>query len=108
MFDKGIDESYLGRWCWTRYRGRNNHILRIVCAYRPNHPMGPLSVYLQQRSTLLQREDDRCPRVAFLQDLGKFLDTVLQQGKHIILLVDGNTNMKQSDLLCHLSNLGLT
>jgi hypothetical protein len=104
--DKGIDESNLGCWCWTRYRGRNNHMLHIICAYRPNFPTGPLSVYWQHRSTLLEREDERCPRSAFLQDLGKFLTTALQQGDHITLLMDGNTNMKQSELQDTLGMLG--
>jgi hypothetical protein len=46
--DKGIDVMKLGRWCWTQYRGRNNHVVRIIGAYRPNFPMGPRSVYTQQ------------------------------------------------------------
>jgi hypothetical protein len=105
--DKGIDESSLGCWCWTHYRGRNNHILYLVCTYRPNFPTGPLSVYSQQRSTLLEREDERCPRMASFQDLGKFLNTALQQGEHIILLMDGNTSMKRSDLHGSFGTFGL-
>ncbi len=93
VLDKGIDDSNLGRWCWTRYKGRNNHILRIVCAYRQNFPTGHLSVYSQHRSTLLEREDERYPRKAFLQDLEKLLAMASQQGKNIILMLDGNTNM---------------
>jgi hypothetical protein len=38
--------------------------------------------------------------------LGKFLTTALQQGDHITLLMDGNTNMKQSELQDTLGMLG--
>jgi hypothetical protein len=37
---KGVDPSMLGHWCWTRYKGRNNHSLYVISAYRPNPPGG--------------------------------------------------------------------
>jgi hypothetical protein len=61
VLDKRMDKPNLGCWCWTRYKGRNNHILHTVCAYRPNSHMGPLLVYSQHRSMLLDRGDERCP-----------------------------------------------
>jgi hypothetical protein len=48
--EKGKDNSNLGRWVWTRYRGRNNQTLRIIAAYRPNPPSGPFTVYAQQNA----------------------------------------------------------
>jgi hypothetical protein len=31
----GIDPSNLGRWCWTRYKGKDNLTLRVVSFYHP-------------------------------------------------------------------------
>jgi len=104
---KGYDESNLGRWCWTQYKGQNSHTLHIVSAYRPNFPNGPLSVYTQHRTTLLERGDDRCPRVAFLEDLLQMLRASLQQGIHLILLTDGNSSMKNRDLQVALQGLDM-
>ena len=36
VIEKGCDSTNLGRWTWTRYRGKNNHTLLIITAYRPN------------------------------------------------------------------------
>jgi hypothetical protein len=57
VVEKGSDNSQLGRWCWTKYRGKNNHLLRIYSAYCPSPPVGPGSVFSQHRSTLLLRGD---------------------------------------------------
>jgi hypothetical protein len=38
VFDKGRDKSNLGRWTWTKLRGKNGHTLTIITAYRPNPP----------------------------------------------------------------------
>lgn len=40
--DKGFDKSNLGRWVWTKYKGRGNHSLRVITAYRPNPPPRPV------------------------------------------------------------------
>jgi len=57
VMDKGQDASSLGRWCWTKYRGRNGHTLRVVSAYRPNPPQGPYSVYAQHSLHLRSTRD---------------------------------------------------
>ena len=45
----GIDPTGLGRWTWTRYRGRYDVTLRVVSAYRCNTTAGPSTVFSQQR-----------------------------------------------------------
>ncbi|MFN9981032.1 MAG: hypothetical protein ACK53Y_13985, partial [bacterium] len=35
---KGIDPLNLGRWCWSKYQGRNNCTLKVFSAYCPNPP----------------------------------------------------------------------
>jgi hypothetical protein len=37
VIEKGFDQSLLGRWCWTRFKGKGNQTLRVI-AYRPNPP----------------------------------------------------------------------
>ncbi len=95
---KGVDESNLGRWVWTRYRGKNNQTLRIVVAYCPNPPSGPFTVYAQHNAYFHSIGQPQCHRKAFLQDLELALQSFLDAGDHIILLIDGNSNMKTSDL----------
>jgi hypothetical protein len=69
VITKGQDKSGLGRWSWTRYRGKDNYTSRIISAYRPNDSKGPLTVYSQHKLFFQNRDDDRCPRQAFLEDL---------------------------------------
>jgi hypothetical protein len=95
---KGVDPSLLGWWCWTRYKGRNNHSLRVISAYRPNPPGGPYTVYAQHQHFFATQQDPRCPRRAFVEDLCKTIKEFLSSGDHIILLLDGNSSMKSSDL----------
>jgi hypothetical protein len=107
VIGKGQDESKLGRWCWTRYRGKQDHTLRKITAYRPNPPGGPFTVYTQHQHHFNTINDGRCPRIAFLQDLCTDIETFKEEGDHIVLLIDGNSNMRCSDLkekltTCHL------
>jgi hypothetical protein len=64
VIEKRSDPLKLGRWSWTKFRGRDNHVLKVYCAYCPNPPSGPLSVFAQQRNALLRQQDSRNPRVA--------------------------------------------
>lgn len=107
VIDKGWDKTSLGRWVWTRYQGKNMHTLRIVVAYRPNLPQGPYSVYAQHNAFFNSTARDICPRRAFLQDLVSDLTDFIAAGDNIILMLDGNSNMKQSDLTSALKQLDL-
>ncbi len=98
VIDKGADTTKLGRWSWTRYRGRNNQTLRVIVGYRPNPPGGPFTVYAQHRTFFNSKGSDICPRLAFLQDLCSAINEFKETGDNIILLLDGNTDMKNSDL----------
>jgi len=67
--DKGCDGSNLGRWAWTKYKGKSNKTLRIITAYRPNPPQGPFTIYAQQNAHFHTIQREICPRQAFLVDL---------------------------------------
>jgi len=105
--DKGIDASNLGRWSWTRYKGKGSHTLRVFSAYRPNPPQGPFTVYAQHNAYFHSIQREICPRQAFLVDLQEELKQALDMGDHIVLMVDGNSNMKNSDLRSSLCKLSL-
>ncbi len=108
VIEKWEDNSKLGRWVWTRYKGKGNQTLRIIIAYRPNPPGGPFTVYAQHNVFFHSTGTPRCPRKAFLRDLHYDIDTFLDAGDHIILLVDGNSNVKNCDLKTSLDGFSLT
>jgi hypothetical protein len=107
VVDKGWDPTNMGRWCWTKFRGRNDHCLRIFSAYCPNPPSGPGSVATLQRTVMLARQDFRDPRMALIQDLDKEVSEVIKNGELVIIMLDGNSDMRNSSLATMLSNLNL-
>jgi len=107
VIEKGIDDSLLGRWSWTRFKGKGGQTLRIITAYRPNLPHSPYTVYAQQNAFFHSILRDICPRQAFLIDLIAAITLYMELGDHDILLIDGNSNMKNSDLCTQLHQLSL-
>jgi hypothetical protein len=45
---RGQDPTGLGRWTWTRFRGRDNVCLRVAVVYAPCKSSGPLTAWSQQ------------------------------------------------------------
>ena len=98
VVQKGNDPSHLGRWCWTMYRGKNNHRLKVFSAYCPNPPVGPGSAFTQQRTVLLQRGNQRNPREAFVEDICREVKEAHSQGIQVIVMLDGNSDMRSGFL----------
>ena len=91
IISQGTDESGLGRWSWTRYRGKRNITLRVICAYRPckPHTPGANTVYAQHQRLFNITNDNRCPRNAILQDLQNEINLWKENdGDQIILMMD--------------------
>jgi len=107
VISKGVDPSALGRWCWTRFQGRNRHTLRVFSAYCPNPPTGALTDYAQHRLFLISKGDQRCPRLAFIKDLVADIKEAQTKGDNIVLLLDGNMNMKDSLMANAFTAIGL-
>jgi hypothetical protein len=107
VVEKGMDESKLGRWFWTKYRGRNNYTLVIFVAYCPNPPTGPFSVYAQQRSFFTLQQDERCPRVAFAEDFSLALQKTIDSGALVLAMMDGNQDMRNSRLATKLKEINM-
>jgi hypothetical protein len=91
ILSKGWDSYDLGRWVWTRYKERGNSSLKFISTYRPTTPQGgPYTVYAQHCSEMLANQDDRCPRMAFIEDFAK--------GDEIILMLDRNESVVEGQL----------
>jgi hypothetical protein len=93
VIGKGSNPALLGRWSWTLYRGKSQCLLKIYTAYRPNPPLGPFSVYAQHRLHFNSMGIDKCPRAAFLDDLANDIKKSLEEGAHIMVMLDGNEDM---------------
>ncbi len=78
----------------------------VILVHRSNPPNGPFTVYAQHAFYLNLKGDSRCPRIAFSKDLCHFL-SMFDQGDHIVLLIDANSNMKLSDISSKFQELSL-
>ena len=107
--DKGVDTSGLGRWVWTRYKGRNNLIFRVVTGYRPvaDGGDGTYTVFSQQEAVLKCKNDDRTPREAFLEDLKTELIEWNEQNELILLYLDINENLRSRKIRDYMESVGL-
>ena len=104
----GIDPTNLGRWCWTRYRGSNGILFRLYSIYRPSdNSTGQLSVYAQHQRYLLDKGDNRPPRLAFLQDLAIDIQLASQAGEMIIVCGDINQDVTEASIESYFVSLGL-
>ncbi len=103
----GKDTANIGRWCWTRFRGRNNVTLRVFSAYCPNSPTGPISVKAQQRRCFNGHNETRCPTVLFFKHLKEAIRDAQPEGHNILVMLGGNMYMKGSELATMLKSLNL-
>ena len=99
--DTEIDQSKLGRWTWTRYRGKDNLITRIITVYLPNKPTewGDRKVYFQQQKALIIDSITEYPLKIFWEDLWEMVDTCQKDGEQIILMGDWNQDVREEKFL---------
>ena len=92
----GSDSSGLGRWTWQCIRCKTRNI-RIISAYQPNITIGEekQTVYAQQKRYLRYiQKSNLCPREAFRQDMTEQLQTWMEKGDLIVLMVDANDDLR--------------
>ena len=108
VMEHGKDPRGLGRWAWTRFRGKSGVNLRYVAAYRPVlNKRGIVSVWSQQRSYFDSVNDDRCPREIFTDDLCKEIVKWLETGDQLIIGLDANEDVRGGAFTAKLAQLGL-
>jgi len=88
----------LDRWCWTRLRGKENHFLCIVSAYRPCESDGHLTMYQQQIRWFSKQGKDIFPRTQILTDLSAQVKQWTSEGDTVVLLADINDDIR-TDLI---------
>ena len=103
------DPSGLGRWCSTRYRGRQDVTLRVVCVYRPCTPgtAGPSTTYSQHQRYYDENDDNRCPRKAILDDLIIQLNQWKAEGDQLIVMIDCNEDIRSTTIKNTFRSIGL-
>jgi len=89
----GDDTSGLGRWCWVRLRGKENHFLRVVSVYRPCKADGHLATYQQQVRGLSKQGKNTCPKQQILDDLKVQVETWQSEGNTVVILGDINKDI---------------
>ena len=92
----GSDSSGLGRWTWQCIRCKTRNI-RIISAYQPNITIGEekQTVYAQQKRYLRYiQKSNLCPREAFRQDMTEQLQTWMEKGDLIVLMMDANDDLR--------------
>ena len=108
VMEVGQDTRGLGRWAWTRYRGRNGVSLRVVTVYRPVlNKTGVLSVWNQQKSYFESVREDRCPREIFVQDLAAEATKWLATGDQLVIGGDINEDVRTCGLSTRLHDIGM-
>ena len=95
----GSDKAQLGRWTWSRFRGKGDIVFRCVSLYRPsNSRNGEETVYQQHKEYLQRQNDDRCPRAAFLEDLDDEMAEWLAEGDQLLVTGDINDNIFSQEI----------
>jgi hypothetical protein len=105
--DKGMDPYGLGRWSYMILNGRGNKSIAIITAYRPcsdtPSSAGNKTVYMQQFRTLLAYNNSikslatPNPHRQFTLDLQAWISKLQSSGHSIILCLDSNEHISQSD-----------
>ncbi len=92
---------------WGDGHGQNNAEKNLV-AYRPNPPSaGVMGVYAQHSKYFNSINHDICPREAFLMDLKNDILKLQEAGNHLIVMLDGNEDMRCGQLANIFSSIHL-
>lgn len=107
VIGRGQDPTELGRWTWTRLRGRNNMTLQIVVMYCPQEPGGVCSVGAQHQQYLNSKDDDTSPREAFWRDFMVEAREWRTTGNQLIVTLDANEDMRSNRIanICRILHL---
>jgi len=92
--ETGKDPTGLGRWCFMRCKGRDNHAIRIITAYNPVYSTRSQTqtVYSQQQRYFELKGDNFNPHQAFLRDFEAALRSWREAGDKLIVFIDMNEN----------------
>jgi len=84
----------MGRWSWSRLKGKEGNVLQVVSAYRPCVSYGPLLTYQQQVQYLARNNSTASPKELFLSDLAKAILEWQAEGAIVIVTTDMNEDVR--------------
>ena len=111
---QGSFSDLMGRWCSQTLQGASNRFITIITAYRvcQTARSGLLTAYEQQPRHLITQTNalHPYPRQSMLRDLQSYIQSLLGQTQHILLMWDTNSTQQDPDIQafmtsCHLHNL---
>mmetsp|Transcript_11877 Transcript_11877/g.17372 ORF Transcript_11877/g.17372 Transcript_11877/m.17372 type:complete len:207 (+) Transcript_11877:1840-2460(+) len=93
------DEERLGRWSWIQLAG-DGAVTRIITAYIPcaTRKRAISATIAQEKSCWRLQGEYQCPRKLLRRDLMSTMLRWREEGDKLILLLDGNDNMKNEQL----------
>lgn len=103
-----VDPSKMGRWTSVLLAGKKGYKTRIISVYNPiRTSTGALSVNKQQTRRLRTLQDTRPPRDALIEDLRTAVKQWIEDGKHLIVGMDANEDVRTGKLTSMLREQGL-
>jgi hypothetical protein len=104
----GEDPTNLGRWVWQSFRGKEGKILRVITAYRPcKSANGVTTVMNQHKVYFMNKDNDSCPRKIFVTQLCEEVKKWLEEGDHIVIVIDLNEDIRKSEFTTKMAEMGL-
>ena len=90
----GKNFTGLGRWTWTKFKGKNNRHLWVITVYRPCKTEGSKTAYTQQLRYLTKIKDERDSREILMEDLKSEIKKWSLEGESIIIMGDWNEDVR--------------
>ena len=106
----GEDTTGLGRWTWTRLRGKATTFTTIISAYRPCKNGTGLSTVWSQHCRYFRESDSiklPNPIDEFDRDLIHEVEKLKLRGDNIIIGIDMNADVRKNNLTTQLQQLHL-
>ena len=99
IFGKGQDKEGLGRWSWSRYRGRNGIFVKVFVVYLPHtQGKGPGTAFTQQATHFASIGRQIDPIQALWEDLALELQQSYDEGDKLICMGDFNVDVRSDNL----------
>ena len=100
---RGHDPTGLGRWTWTKFRGKGQVCLRAMVVYVPCVSTGPLTVWSQHMAYFNGLNDTEWaanpnPRERLFSDLGKSINEWIAAGDQLLIMGDWNVDVREHHL----------
>jgi len=110
-FNRGEDDSGLGRWSWLEFRGKGDSVTRVYTAYRPgSKPTSKkkqyTTVYEQQSRYLEKHNINKEPRDFFDSSIKEELQIQAQRAE-LILMIDVNQDVINGHFSKMMGELGM-